>query len=429
MKKITLAGLLLSGLVAIRANAQEDHSDGFGSNNIYYNSQYNEGVYTNPSYRDLDISFNDFYELLAPYGQWIEDEKYGFVFSPEVDGKFRPYFTNGKWAYTPYGNVWVSDYLWGWACFHYGRWMYDEYYGWLWVPGSDWGPAWVSWKSNTGFLGWAPLSPGYEVTIKELNQYKCPKDWWVFLPSQYVYGGNYYRYWNGASGNSAMLKGTEILDNMYTHNDITYVAGPTKKQAEALTGKSIVEFKVNNAGYPKASYFRGDIIKMYRPPVVKQVPGSGERIPPPNYVVAPRPVSAEPASINTNLGAKPQFRIDLPGIQKKTLRPIMTIESQTGTGKPVNEDEHRADRFPYKTDLKIPEPQRPRGSYTIPKKKEEAAPTQGTQKPEPVVIPKEKKNAQPPVNPEQHSDPIPQHKNEEREPQPVPKQRPEPITR
>jgi len=40
---------------------------------------------------------------------------------------------------------------------HYGRWACPVF-GWVWVPGDVWGPAWVDWFSATGFVGWAPLS-------------------------------------------------------------------------------------------------------------------------------------------------------------------------------------------------------------------------------------------------------------------------------
>src|SRR4051812_3364517 len=68
---------------------------------------------------DANVSYNDFYDNLEPYGQWIEDPKFGYVWSPNVNGDFRPYYTNGHWAMTDYGNTWISDYPWGWACFHY----------------------------------------------------------------------------------------------------------------------------------------------------------------------------------------------------------------------------------------------------------------------------------------------------------------------
>ena len=39
--------------------------------------------------------------------------------------------------------------------------------GWLWVPGTDWGPAWVSWQHGDGYVGWAPLPPavGFELRV------------------------------------------------------------------------------------------------------------------------------------------------------------------------------------------------------------------------------------------------------------------------
>ena len=27
-----------------------------------------------------------------------------------------------------------------------GRWFFDDSYGWVWVPGSEWAPAWVAWR-------------------------------------------------------------------------------------------------------------------------------------------------------------------------------------------------------------------------------------------------------------------------------------------
>ena len=34
--------------------------------------------------------------------------------------------------------------------------------GWAWVPGYNWGPAWVCWRhaEGEGYCGWAPLPPG-----------------------------------------------------------------------------------------------------------------------------------------------------------------------------------------------------------------------------------------------------------------------------
>eukprot|EP01039_Chlorochromonas_danica_P015767 gene15767-18569_t len=111
------------------------------------------------------ISDQEFYDDLQPYGTWVSDDQYGNVWVPNVDEDFRPYATRGHWVVTDYGNTWVSDYPWGWATFHYGRWRYDDYYGWEWIPGHHWAPAWVSWRHGGGYYGWAPLLPGISIAI------------------------------------------------------------------------------------------------------------------------------------------------------------------------------------------------------------------------------------------------------------------------
>ena len=80
----------------------------------------------------VDIDY--FYHALEPYGLWMTIEPYGFVWVPtDVPGDWQPY-TDGYWTYTDHGWTWVDDAEWGWAPFHYGRWAYDGFYGWVWVP-------------------------------------------------------------------------------------------------------------------------------------------------------------------------------------------------------------------------------------------------------------------------------------------------------
>ena len=47
----------------------------------------------------------------------------------------------------------------GWATYHYGRWARIKRLGWVWVPGSEWAPAWVAWRRSDQYVGWAPLPP------------------------------------------------------------------------------------------------------------------------------------------------------------------------------------------------------------------------------------------------------------------------------
>jgi hypothetical protein len=101
-----------------------------------------------------------FYEALDPYGEWIEIERYGYAFRPNTNqiAMWRPY-TDGGWVYTEYGWTWRSNEPFGWATYHYGRWAKLPRLGWVWIPGTEWGPAWVSWRRSNDYIGWAPLPP------------------------------------------------------------------------------------------------------------------------------------------------------------------------------------------------------------------------------------------------------------------------------
>src|SRR5690606_25674665 len=55
------------------------------------------------------VSFQTFYDELSPYGRWINDPEYGYVWAPRVEAEFQPYATRGHWVMTEYGNTWVSD--------------------------------------------------------------------------------------------------------------------------------------------------------------------------------------------------------------------------------------------------------------------------------------------------------------------------------
>ena len=117
-------------------------------------------------YADTDPSaLSDFRPALDPYGSWVEDPTYGTVWSPSptvVGDDFAPYVSGGRWTYDDANNyVWASDYDWGWAPFHYGRWVYLGN-RWGWIPGRTYAGAWVSWRTGYdgyGYVGWAPLPP------------------------------------------------------------------------------------------------------------------------------------------------------------------------------------------------------------------------------------------------------------------------------
>jgi hypothetical protein len=116
-------------------------------------------------YADTDPSaLSDFTPALEPYGTWVADPTYGMVWTPsgdQVGAAFQPYDTAGSWNYADGDYAWVSDYAWGWVCFHYGRWALGAG-RWVWIPGRRYAAAWVSWRvsdNGDGYVGWAPMAP------------------------------------------------------------------------------------------------------------------------------------------------------------------------------------------------------------------------------------------------------------------------------
>jgi ferric-dicitrate binding protein FerR (iron transport regulator) len=103
------------------------------------------------------------YQDLDAYGVWQTSPQYGSVWVPtSVQAGWAPY-RYGNWTWiAPWGWTWVDDAPWGFAPFHYGRWV-DWNGGWGWAPGSIgywnpyYAPALVGWIGGGGFgvgFGW-----------------------------------------------------------------------------------------------------------------------------------------------------------------------------------------------------------------------------------------------------------------------------------
>ncbi len=109
---------------------------------------------------------------LGRYGRWSNVPGVGPVWTPNgLPAGWAPYQA-GSWLWiAPWGWTWVDDSAWGFAPFHYGRWLQVRGH-WAWTPGRWAGrpvyaPALVGWLGGAGLLvggapavGWVPLAPG-----------------------------------------------------------------------------------------------------------------------------------------------------------------------------------------------------------------------------------------------------------------------------
>ncbi|QHT69324.1 hypothetical protein GXP67_23130 [Rhodocytophaga rosea] len=222
-----------------------------------------------------NISFQTFYDELTPYGQWIVNPQHGSVWIPNVEPGFQPYATNGRWLMTEYGNTWVSDYVWGWAPFHYGRWFYDNYDGWCWIPGNEWGPAWVAWRSGGDYYGWAPLGPGININVN----IDIPVNYWVFVPRRYIVYPHIYRYCVPRPRVVHIYTNTVYIHNTYRHNNRDYVCGPYRHDIERATRRSVPTYTLGHMYQPGRAVMERNSVAMYRPEVSPRSPRSSQPSP------------------------------------------------------------------------------------------------------------------------------------------------------
>ncbi len=83
--------------------------------------------------------------------------------------------------------------------YHYGRWYYDDYYGWIWIPDYEWAPAWVDWRYDDDYIGWAPLSPyalfTISIGIHYTYDYYVPYSRWNYVKYNHFCDHNVYSYY------------------------------------------------------------------------------------------------------------------------------------------------------------------------------------------------------------------------------------------
>jgi hypothetical protein len=225
--------------------------------------------YSNEYSQGQGITYQQFYNDLSPYGNWINYPGYGYVWMPGVSG-FRPYYSNGRWAYTNYGWTWVSDYSWGWAPFHYGRWINPTGYGWMWIPGNEWAPAWVAWRGGGEYYGWAPLGPGMNI---HASGGSIPYNNWAFVPRQYINSPRINNYYVNQSRNVNIVNNTTIINNTTINNGSSrsvYNPGPPVRDVENVTGAPIRRLTVVESGRPGNPQITNNELNVYRPPVQRQ---------------------------------------------------------------------------------------------------------------------------------------------------------------
>ena len=223
-----------------------------------------------------------FYRTLSPYGTWFEAEGQ-WVWRPTaatVDAHWRPYCHRGRWVTTEHGWTWYSDYSWGWAPFHYGRWHRHPVHGWVWTPGLEWGPAWVVWRPGPSDCGWAPMPPGAVFRPGVGVVYTGQDADWGLVARDFVFVALTKlfepRWWESRHHRDEKLELYGRQPMAHTHveivNNIIINRGLEITVVERVTGRPVpryelARFAARPGEHVQSAFFEGNKFLLYRPAV------------------------------------------------------------------------------------------------------------------------------------------------------------------
>jgi hypothetical protein len=280
------------------------------------------------------------YEELDQYGDWREDADFGALWYPRtVSSGWVPY-REGHWSYVhPWGWTWIDEQPWGYAPFHYGRWV-NVRDRWAWHPGRridrpTWAPALVGWIGGSNWslgvssgasrpaLGWYPLSPwdryepwyhansGYanRVNVNVVSSDRAPRQW---------QGRQDWRTWNRDRGSTVVERDAFIERRPVRQAQITVPPEAIRQQPPAQ-GNNVLPSR--------------NELQRFRDPAAAQAPAASRQ---PTVSGAPAtPQAGAPATAQRGLERGDRMRRDeRPNFARPQTAPAPVPAAQAPQGTP-----------------------------------------------------------------------------------------------
>jgi hypothetical protein len=207
---------------------------------------------------ESSADYDVFYERLSSDGNWFYDDDYGYVWQPNVavsTSSWQPY-TDGHWVWTDRGWCWVSNEDFGWATYHYGRWIRVAGVGWVWVPGDEWAPGWVSWRhtDDDDYVGWAPLPPEASATV-DVGVHSWCDSYYDIGPAAFAFirigdfcRPSYREFIVPPAQNVTIINRTQNITNIAYNNNVIYNYGPKYERVSEFVqrqGQQVPNYKIN----------------------------------------------------------------------------------------------------------------------------------------------------------------------------------------
>jgi len=202
-----------------------------------------------PARAEVGVSVSFFYDELSPYGRWESVGRWGDCWIPgNVAAGWQPY-TDGQWIYTDYGWTWVSYDRWGGDPYHYGTWVWEDPWGWVWVPGTVWAPAWVTWGYSGSYVGWAPIPPTVSISYGGYSgaAIVVPQSRYVFVPVNRFAGVRVSSVRLPVRENAAIFPHVRKLTSYSVSGGILVNRGPSVATIEQATRTRIPKASISEA--------------------------------------------------------------------------------------------------------------------------------------------------------------------------------------
>jgi len=210
----------------------------------------------------FDVSLTVFHDRLSGYGNWVASARFGQVWYPHHEHLWRPY-RDGYWTYTDAGWTWVSREPWAWATYHYGRWVFDDEYGWIWVPDTVWGPAWVAWRYNDDYVGWAPLPPG--VVVRDDIDPPIDPYAFVFVRTRYLCDPHLVTYVEPQARNVTYVRLTSNATRFSISGGVYFNRGVDVNVVSRAIGRPVPHLTVQATAVEGPTRVTSGHVAIYRP--------------------------------------------------------------------------------------------------------------------------------------------------------------------
>lgn len=292
---------------------------------------------------------------LGRYGRWDTHPEYGAIWAPTAVAPGWAPYRNGRWVYmSPWGWTWVDDAPWGFAPFHYGRWV--QWGGrWCWAPGQYvarpvYAPALVAWVGGSNvsvgvtvggppYVGWVPLAP----RERYVPDFRYAPRWREYYEPYYGPGHRPPTGWRAPD----RVPGTPFV-NERLPGGITVVPSDVLRQRERISDRVIADPGRSREFWENR---RGDSFRP-PPPANNLLPRQGNERPPTRVIDTGnggRDGGAFPGRDGREARPWPGRGIDSDGFHGRDNNPPVTTLPRDGDGNGRDDrldrqDRERADR-------------------------------------------------------------------------------------